>query len=193
MPTKEETILAERRQALEEEFFRRREQALIERMRQEQQRRELTEALSQASGIKDPEVLRKLVDLGIQPRTLAPLALVPLVEVAWADGSMAPKEREAIVAAAEAAGLDRGSAGFALLESWLEERPEPALRQVWFEYVRALCSALDEAGRQRLRSEVMGRARAVAEAAGGILGLGRKVSPAEEQVLRELEAAFTTE
>lgn len=193
MPTKEETILAERRQALEEEFFRRREQALIERMRQEQQRRELTEALSQASGIKDPEVLRKLVDLGVQPRTLAPLALVPLVEVAWADGSMAPKEREAIVAAAEAAGLDRGSAGFALLESWLEERPEPALRQVWFEYVRALCSALDEAGRQRLRSEVMGRARAVAEAAGGILGLGRKVSQAEERVLRELEAAFTTE
>ncbi|GBD26965.1 hypothetical protein HRbin30_02308 [bacterium HR30] len=193
MPTKEETILAERRQALEEEFFRRREQALIERMRQEQQRRELTEALSQASGIKDPEVLRKLVDLGIQPRTLAPLALVPLVEVAWADGSMAPKEREAIVAAAEAAGLDRGSAGFALLESWLEERPEPALRQVWFEYVRALCSALDEAGRERLRSEVMGRARAVAEAAGGILGLGRKVSQAEEQVLRELDAAFTKE
>ncbi len=191
MPTKEEAVLAERRQALEEEFFRRREQALLEKMRQEQQRRELAEALAEASGIKDPEVLRKLVDLGIQPRTLAPLALVPLVEVAWADGSIARQEREAIAAAAQQAGIEKGSAGFALLESWLEERPAPALRQVWREYVRALCTVLDEPGRQRLRHEVMGRARAVAEAAGGILGLGRKVSPAEEEVLRELETAFT--
>lgn len=192
MPTKEETILAERRQALEEEFFRRREQALIEKMRQEQQRRELTEALSEASGIKDPEVLRKLVDLGIQPRTLAPLALVPLVEVAWADGSIARQEREAIVKAAHEAGLEKGSAGFALLESWLEERPDPRLRQVWLEYVRALCQVLDDAGQKRLRDEVLGRARAVAQAAGGILGFGRKISPAEEEVLRELETAFTT-
>jgi hypothetical protein len=49
---------------------------------------------------------------------------------------------------------------------------------------------LDPQARQRLRDEVMGRARAVAEAAGGFLGLGRKVSAAEEAVLRELAQAF---
>ncbi|MCX8071699.1 MAG: hypothetical protein N3C12_04535 [Candidatus Binatia bacterium] len=193
MPGKDESLLAERRQALEEEFFRRREQALIEKLREQEQRRQWIEELSAASGIRDQEVLEKLVDLGIQPRTLAPLALVPLVEVAWADGSIARQEREAIIAAARQAGLESGSAGFALLESWLQERPEPQLRKVWQEYVRALCASLDQPARERLRMEVMGRARAVAEAAGGILGLGRKVSQAEEEVLRELEAAFTPE
>ncbi|GIW43563.1 MAG: hypothetical protein KatS3mg077_0845 [Candidatus Binatia bacterium] len=190
MPSKEEALLAERRQALEEEFFRRREQALLEKMRQAQQREQQRAALAEASGIKDPELLDRLIDLGIQPRTLAPLALVPLVEVAWADGSIARQEREAIVQAAHSLGLEKGSAGFALLESWLDERPDPALRRLWQEYVRALCAGLAESERRRLRENVLGRARAVAEAAGGFLGLGRKVSEAEEQVLRELDSAF---
>ncbi len=190
MPGKDEGLLAERRQALEEEFFRRREQALIEKLREQEQRRQLREALAEASGIQDAATLDRLIDAGIQPRTLAPLALVPLVEVAWADGSIAAREREAIVRAAEAAGLHKGSAGYGLLESWLEEKPEPKLRQLWEEYVRALSQSLDPQARQRLRDEVMGRARAVAEAAGGFLGLGPKVSAAEEAVLRELAQAF---
>jgi hypothetical protein len=37
---------------------------------------------------------------------------------------------------------------------------------------------------------VLDRARAVATAAGGFLGLGAKISPAEEEVLRTLERAF---
>jgi hypothetical protein len=40
-----------------------------------------------------------------------------------------------------------------------------------------------------LRETVIGQARAVAEAAGGFLGLG-KVSPAEDEMLRRLERAF---
>jgi hypothetical protein len=36
----------------------------------------------------------------------------------------------------------------------------------------------------------MGRARAVAEASGGILGLGSKISKQEAQVLEDMERAF---
>lgn len=190
MPGKEEGVLTERQKALEEEFFRQRERALIEKMREQEQRRQLREALAEASGIHDPATLDRLIEAGVQPRTLAPLALVPLVEVAWADGSIAAREKEAIVRAAEAAGLHKGSAGYALLEGWLEEKPDPKLRQLWAEYVRGLSQSLDPQARQRLREEVMGRARAVAEAAGGFLGLGPKVSAAEEAVLRELAQAF---
>ena len=41
-----------------------------------------------------------------------------------------------------------------------------------------------------MREKILGRARAVAEAAGGILGFGSKISPEEEVVLAELEKAF---
>jgi hypothetical protein len=49
---------------------------------------------------------------------------------------------------------------------------------------------MDAADRNRLKSELLGRARRVAEAAGGFLGLGSKVSRAEEAILTELAAAF---
>jgi hypothetical protein len=48
---------------------------------------------------------------------------------------------------------------------------------------------LDEDTGAQLKNSVMGRARAVAEAAGGILGLA-SISSAEKQKLDELEWAF---
>ena len=44
--------------------------------------------------------------------------------------------------------------------------------------------------KQRLKSEIVGRARAVAESTGGILGLGNKVCAEEAAILSELERAF---
>ena len=41
-----------------------------------------------------------------------------------------------------------------------------------------------------LKSDLLGRARTVAEAAGGILGLGSKVSKSEQAMLEELAHAF---
>ena len=45
--------------------------------------------------------------------------------------------------------------------------------------------------RRVLRAHLVGRARPIAEAAGGLLGLA-SVSPAEEETLETLEAAFGT-
>jgi hypothetical protein len=42
-----------------------------------------------------------------------------------------------------------------------------------------------------LKQDLLGRARGVAEAAGGFLGLGKRISSAEQAVLTELEQAFT--
>lgn len=190
MPTKEDGLLTERRQALEEEFFRRQEQEQIAKLRQQREREELRQALTEVSGITDVQVLDRLIDLGIQPRTLAPLALVPLVVVAWADGTLDAREREAIEQAAAACGVGRGSAGYALLETWLEEKPDPALLRLWKEYVQSWSRAVDPAVWAQFRDDILQRARAVAEAAGGFLGLGRKVSAAEAAVLRELADAF---
>jgi hypothetical protein len=184
-------FLGERKRVLEEEFFRKREKALRERMQAEATRQGRQEALAAASGISDPAIVQHLVDLGLEPDTLLALRLVPLVEVAWADGSLDQQERAAVLGALSAAGIAPGSAARALVEGWLAAPPGPELREAWTTYTRSLVGRLQPAERADLRRAVVDGARAVAQAAGGFLGLGSKVSAAEEEVLRQLEAAFS--
>lgn len=183
-------ILADRRKALEEQFFARQERELLGRMRAEAAEKERRQALAEASGIEDRAVLDRLAALNLDGSTIAALGLVPLVEVAWADGALHERERDAVVQAAEAHGVAPGSAAHDLLEGWLSQRPGRELLEAWRAYVSALAELLDETERRALRQDVVSRARAVAEAAGGILGLG-KVSDAEERVLKALEAALS--
>ena len=175
-------ILSDRRKALEEQFFQKQGEALVERLRTEREGAERKQALASASGIHDDAVLEAIVAADIGTDTLAALGVFPLVAVAWADGRVERREREAVMRAAAAAGLDPGDAAYALLEGWLDQRPDAALRDAWRDFVAALPSDV----RARLAPELLARARAVAEAAGGFLGLGNKISGEEERVLGEL-------
>lgn len=175
--------------ALEEAFFQRENERLRERLRAERERAETREALARDTGLQDDSLLERLVELGIHLETLEALVLVPLVEVAWADGQMDERERDAVLRAAEARGMTSGTPGHALLESWTQERPAPALMESWRAYIAALCKDLSADHRWHLEEQILGNARAVARAAGGFLGLA-KVSKAEEAVLAQLEAAF---
>jgi hypothetical protein len=78
-----------------------------------------------------------------------------------------------------------------LFERWLAEAPPPALLATWKEYIGALSASLGPEARRALKQELLDRARAVAEAAGGFLVIGRRVSPAEEDVLKALERALS--
>ena len=178
-------LLDDRRKALEEAFFRKENERLRERLRQREARRVAADRLGKALGIGDAALLERLAALGIDAEVAAALALVPLVEIAWADGELHPREREAIMRAAAAEGVAAGSASYELLESWMRERPGPELMEAWGDYLRTLCAELPAAERKRLGTQLLDRARATAEAAGGFLGLGR-VSGAEERVLARL-------
>jgi hypothetical protein len=147
------------------------------------------ERLAAASGIRNEALLDSLLKLDISASTWVSLSLVPLVEVAWADGSIAERERRAILSAAESNGVALGSTSHALLEMWLRQRPTASLDEAWRGYVTELCSQLDRDSRLSLRDELLSRARKVAEAAGGLLGVGR-VSDSEKGVLARLAAAF---
>lgn len=182
-------FLDDRKRALEEQFFQKREQAALQKLAAERARQTAKQALTAASGLKDDAVLDHLLRLGIEPDTLLALGLVPLVEVAWADGHLDDRERQAILSALEQAGIARESAPHALVQSWLAAPPAPAMLGAWAAYAAGLCGQLSEAERANLRTAVMGRARAVAEAAGGFLGLA-KVSAAEQEMLRRLDRAF---
>jgi hypothetical protein len=141
-------------------------------------------------GIEDPAVLDRLVGLGLTAETVAALSLTPLVEVAWADGKVDKKERAAVLAAAEQYGLERTDVSYLLLEGRLAERPGPELLDTWKRYVGMLNRLLEAQTMTTLRGEMMSRARQVAEASGGILGIGSKISREELAKLDELEQAF---
>jgi hypothetical protein len=151
---------------------------------------ERRDELAQVSGIRDEAVLDRLIELGIGPEALAALEVVPLVSVAWADGSVQPEERKTIIAAAKAAGIQPQDGRYALLEHWLAKRPGAVMIQARKHYVKGLCQQLDSQEIEKLQHELLDRARRVAQAAGGFLGFGDKISPAERAVLSELEQAF---
>ena len=188
--TQSEGFFEEKRKSLEEEFFHRESQRQLENLRQVRIKEQSREELSQASGIQNEVILDRLLELGITPQTVAALAVVPLVEVVWADGHLDEKEKQAFLQAAGQFGLSAGSVNYDLLESWLSKRPDRRLRQSWREYIQGLCEELKPEQREALKSDLLRRARDMAEASGGILGLGSKISKAEMDTLEELADAF---
>ncbi len=181
-------ILDERGKALEEIFFAKEGEKLRTALLVKEEAKNRKESLAGASGITDDTVLEQLIALDINSDTLAALSLVPLLEVAWADGTMDDNERSAILSAAEDSGLSAEST--ALLDGWLVIQPSTEVVSAWKDYVSALTSTMDAAARDKLKQELLSRARTVAESAGGFLGIG-KISSEEEAKLEELANAFS--
>jgi hypothetical protein len=179
------------RSNLEEEFFRREDQRLLEQLRQREAADAAREKLAQATGIKNTALLEKLRALNIGPETVAALRLVPLIEVAWADGSLDDKERKAVLTHAREVGLNEGSPELALLEAWLARRPEARLLTAWTHLIHGLIDGFDKTQVAKLKEKLLDPARSVASSSGGVLGVG-KISAAETQALKRLEAAFET-
>lgn len=182
-----ETNLDKTASSLEDAFFRKEDAKLIARLHELEKMRETQEALSKVSGIKDAAVLQRLVELHIHPQTLAALATIPLVEVAWADGTVDERERKAILEAAQKHSCPETTA---LLEQWLSRKPDAKLLEAWRVYVQGLVKELDDAQYASLKRDLVGRAQKVAEVSGGFLGLGSKVSAKEAQMIKQLESAF---
>lgn len=183
----DQEILGDRRKALEESFFTRENEKLREALREKEEMKKKEQALSDVSGIKDEAVLAHLVSLDIRSDTLTALTMVPLVQVAWADGEVDEKERSAILAAAEQVGVHKGSPSANLLADWLKFKPDREILRAWREYVDALSATLPADEAEKLRKSLLSLSLAVAEASGGVLGFGHKVSAAEKAVLEELE------
>lgn len=179
----------QRRRSLEEAFFKQRDQQLLARLRAELEALERREQLARVSGIQDTKVLDDLVRAGVAAETLVALRLVPLVEVAWADGMVAQAERTAILNAAAAIDVHPGSPAYELLDRWLTERPDEQLVKAWKEYVRELAKSLPADSVAAMRRETIDRCQQVAAAAGGFLGLA-SISAAEQARIDEFARAW---
>ncbi len=170
----------------EEEYFRRLEAERLEERRLEAERALAASQLASALDRANSEHMQRLLAVGLTAETAAAFRLLPLVEVAWADGSVDGVERTRILERARRLGLKPGESAHDLLESWLEVEPDPSLFRIWHELAsedRMRGVSRDE--RWRLLED----AEAVASASGGMLGLAA-ISRDERRVLSEVQASL---
>lgn len=182
--------LANYGQTLVEALFHEQDQELMRQFHQRVEKLNRRQQLAKSCGVEDDTLLDHLVELEIQPEAVAAIGAVPLVVVAWADRVVQEAERNAIIEAAKASGINSQDGRFPVLEYWLTKRPKPELLEAWRHYIAALCRQLTPEEVTQLKQDLLGRARKVAESAGGILGFGNKISDAEAKVLKTLEEAF---
>jgi hypothetical protein len=176
---------ADRGRALEEEYFHRREQELIAKLRRRVQADAATQQLGEQAGVADAEILQDLQELGYTPETVALLYLVPLVQVAWAEGGVSDRERTLIVEAARARGIEADTPADAQLAEWLTTRPSEKLFEQTLRAIRAILESRPEAEREASRTDLLSYSTAIAEASGGVLGL-RSVSSEERSLLARI-------
>jgi hypothetical protein len=181
--------LEERGRALENQFYENENKEKLSAMKAKLDAQESREDLRKASGMTDEKVLDNLVELGLRSNTIAALSLVPLIEVAWADGEIQDNERNAILQGAHGKGLEQGTDGYDLLQTWLKSKPTPGLFDAWEGYIKALAGQLNDEQNRLLKNQIVGFAKMVAASAGGFLGIG-KVSASEEKALARIESAF---
>lgn len=135
----------------------------------------------------EPELT--LADLGMDILSSRALATLPLVQVAWADGSIQAKERERILRAADEA-LGLGEEGARLLQDWLLHRPSDAYFAAGRKLLRAFAVTPRSGFDEPLLRKVLVLSEEAAKAARGWLswfGIGA----AERRVIESLRADLT--
>ena len=174
---------------LEERLFTRHDKSLIKEYTKANIHKGYKEVLAKISGINNGKLLDKFLKLEIRPETMASISLVPLIEVGWADGALDELERNAILDAVEKLGWGKGSVDYLLLARWLANKPEQMLFEMWKEYIQRLCDGLSNKEIELLKSVILGHALTVANASGGVMGIG-KICAEEKVMLKTIEKSF---
>lgn len=172
----------ERGRALEEDYFRRKEQELIAKMREKAAAEAVRSELGAQTGVADAQLLQDLQELGYTAETISLLHVVPLVQMTWADGSVSMRERDLIIEAARARGIESGSAADQMLQGWLAKRPSDELFATTLRAIGAMMASRPEAERAASEKDLVSYLSSIASASGGVLGFG-KVTDEERAVL----------
>lgn len=191
MAVTDDDALAGKKRQLEEEYFRKQDQELIERMRRAAASAQSRRDLADKTGLHDPAFLDELEGLGFTPGTLHLLPIVPLLQVAWAEGGVSEAERKQITSLARSRGVEAGSAADVQLESWLATRPPDFVFSGATRLIRAMLAAHSSEMKDLDADDLVKYCESVAAASGGILGL-RKVSAEERAALTDIANQLKT-
>jgi hypothetical protein len=186
-------IFKDRERAAEGQWARARDAELIEKLRLKEQLETTLGALTDVLRVDSPELLQRIIDLGVTAETAPALLLAPLVQVAWAGDSITAEEREAVLRHAAARGITTKSPAGAQLAEWLETRPGDPIFGTAVEVIKASVSKLPAADREARVAGIAAACREVAQASGGLakkLGLSSGVSAQEDTIVDQILAAL---
>ncbi|MGC6493738.1 MAG: hypothetical protein ACON5B_12965 [Myxococcota bacterium] len=182
-------MLHERGKALEDLFFAHKDAERVAALQARAARDAQVHELTDVTGIHDADVLGHLVSLGVTADTLAALALVPVLHVAWSDRVLDANERNTLLLEAAEAGVVRGSVAHTLLESWLGTAYNADLFSAWADYWTALRPHMGADKAANMASGMIAVAERVARASGGFAGINA-VSAAERSALAEIRSVL---
>jgi hypothetical protein len=178
---------AERGRALEEDYFRKKDRELVEKMRKAAAAEQARGDLSKQTGVTDPAMLAELQELGFTADTVILLPLVPVLELAWAEGGITPAERQMLVSLARSRGINEDSAADSQLTIWMTTRPAPEVFAKAGRLITALLSSGAGVARGLTAEQLVEYCEQIASASGGLLGLPiRAVSMEERDLLTRI-------
>jgi hypothetical protein len=179
--------LADRGRSLEEEYFRKKERELIEKLRRAAAVEETRRDLSRKTGLQDPEMLQELEALGFTPDTVSLLPLVPVLQVAWAEGGVTDAERKLVIQLARSRGITEGSVADRKLAEWLTRRPDSQVFARAMRLVRATLAASGQEHGMPSADDLVKYCESIAAASGGLFGINR-ISTEERTLLAKIAA-----
>lgn len=167
----------------EEVYFQKRDRELIEQMRQRAKAQQELRELGEKVGVTDPELSRELAEMGFTPETVKLLPLIPILEMAWAEGEVTTAERKMVVDVARGRGIEAGGTADLQLADWLDRRPEDSV----FRRAGRLINALFESGGRFhiTPDDIIKYCEAIADVSGGLFGI-RRVSSDERATLSRI-------
>lgn len=179
-----------RRSSFEEGYFRKKDTELVDKLRGVFQTRRDREELRKLTGITSDEVLDRMMAVQVNGEMLTAFRLLPLVEIAWADGACDHREADAVIEAAVKHGIARDSEALKRIAEWLKRGPNPEARKAWAMYAQELRKVLTPEQLKTFRDDLLHDARAIANLSGGILNTFFTVSGGESEIIRKINTAL---
>ena len=190
----ENEIFKDRERANEAAYFRQEEARLLESLRKRAPLDEIAKALGEKLQVDNPELLERVRLLGLKPETAPALLLAPLVQVAWAEGSVTNKEADTVLRLIQQRGIEADTPPYGQVIKWLENRPSDELFDTSVEVLKYGFSVLPDAEKNERIKKIVEACNEVAEASGGglvkVLGLGSGVSGVEAETLDTIAATL---
>ncbi len=174
----------------EEEYFQRESVEKKAKIRRERQlkalRQEERENIARALNTSE-DVAEEAMELGFDAETARVLPLVPLIQVAWADGKVTGRQFDKVKVKAQKFGVEKDTPAYEFLELLLLEEPTG----IFFDRVnKVIRNIVDDDPGGDIHTNVLSWSKAVAEASGGFFGLTNPISKNEGAVLDEFAEIF---
>jgi hypothetical protein len=132
----------------EGEYFHQLDVELIDKMRRRTELEEQRRCMERVSQIHDPKILATLEKLGYKPATAPLLCLTPLIQVAWASGSVNRAARRLVLAMASTHGVAENTPAHNQLVAWLDHAPGEEFFDGSLRAIHAVLESLPETERQ---------------------------------------------